>query len=421
MKESDVRVIVAHPGKQHSFRTAIGLEKNGLLENYVTSVYNKKYSITYYLEKLSKGDLKKKLHTRFCSIIPPKKVRQINELLVIITLFLNRFPKFQYITENWNYYVESFFYKKLMRFVRRKNPDALIVYNGSSNKHFSILKNCSTVKIMDMSIAKREYIHEILQKEINCTGISDIRKMHMSYWDPKMIKSDIEGCNDVDYFFVPSEFVKNSLLANGIPKEKIKKIPYGVDVDKFHYMPHQHKDGILRLLYVGNISYRKGSHRLLDAVSHMDNVELYLAGTYDANSPLYLNYTKFHFIKFLGFVTRDKLNTLYGKCDVFVLPSLCEGMAMVGLEAMAAGLPLLCTFNTGVNDVVENGKNGFVYKTDDNKKLSEYIMWFKNNKDQLPRMSEYARHTSLKYTWDIYYENLSKTVIECVKEKSEGK
>lgn len=415
--ENEIKIIVAHPGKQHSFRTATALEKKNLLEYYVTSVYNKKGSITHFLEKFSSGDLKKKLKTRFCRVIPDNKIVQINELFVIITLFLNRFPKIQYFTENWNYYVESLFYRKLMIFVKRTKPDALIIYNGSSNKHFSIIDNCATVKIMDMSIAKREYIHEILQNEVEKTGLEIIKKMHMSYWNPRMIKSDIEGCKYVDYFLVPSEFVKESLVQNGIPQRKIKKVPYGVDIKKFTFKLRHKTDNVLKLIYVGNVSYRKGSHRLLEVVSKIDGVELFLAGTYDCKSPLYINYAKLSHIHFLGFVTRDKLNDLYGKCDVFVLPSLCEGMAMVGLEAMATGLPLLCTHFTGVNDVVENGKNGFVYDADDNEKLKEYIEWFKDNQNLIPAMAEYSRQTSLKYTWDIYYENLANTVKECIKEK----
>lgn len=410
-------VIIAHPGKQHSFQTAIAMEKKGFLKYYVTSVYNKKGSLTRFLERHVNGDLKKKLKNRCCNILPDYKVKQINELLVVITLFLNRFPLVQYFTENWNYLVESLFYKRLMPFVKKVNPDALIIYNGSSKKHLSILSKTNIVTFMDMSIAKREYIHDILQNEINETGLNEIKKMHMSYWDSKMIKSDIEGCNMVDYFLVPSNFVKKSLVDNGVPTNKIIKVPYGVDIDKFTFIPRIKTDDILKLIYVGNISYRKGSHRLLNVVSKLKGVELYLAGTYDDNSFLYKDYKEFKHIHFLGFVTRDKLNELYNMCDVFVLPSLCEGMAMVGLEAMATGLPLICTFNTGVNDVVEDGVNGFVYKANDNDRLREKIVWFRENQDKIPTMAQNARTTSLNYSWEIYYKNVVEAVLKCIKEK----
>lgn len=411
------KVIIAHPGKQHSFQTAIAMEKKGFLKYYITSVYNKKGSVTNFLENHVNGDLKKKLKNRCCSLLPEEKIKQLNESLVIITLFLNRFPIVQYFTENWNYFVESLFYKRLMPFVKKENPDALIIYNGSSKKYLSNLCKTNIVKIMDMSIAKREYIHDILQNEIDATGITEIKKMHMSYWDSKMIKSDIEGCNLIDFFFVPSDFVRNSLIENGVSTKKIIKIPYGVDIEKFVYFPRNKNSKILKLIYVGNISYRKGSHRLLDVVSKLDNIELFLAGTYDKKSPLYYNYKDFKHIHFLGFVTRDKLNKLYNNCDVFVLPSLCEGMAMVGLEAMATGLPLICTFNTGVNDVVKDGINGFVYNANNNNELREKIIWFRDNQNKIPEMAKNARATSLNYSWQIYHENVAKAVVECIKNK----
>ena len=285
----NIKIIVSHPGKQHSFQTATAMERTGILQYYVTSVYNKRGSITSLISKIAKGDLKKKLSTRFCSSISENKVKQINEIFVVITLFLNRFPLLNYFTENWNFFVESLFYKKLMKFVKKESPDAIIIYNGSSNKHLKELDNTRIVKIMDMSIAKREYIHDILQKEIDETGLKEIRKMHMSYWDEKMIRNDKEGCNMVDYFLVPSHFVELSLLSNGISREKIKLVPYGVDIKMFSYKERKRKDDILRIIYVGNISYRKGSHRLLQVVSEIDGVELFLAGTYDKNSSLYTN------------------------------------------------------------------------------------------------------------------------------------
>ena len=133
----------------------------------------------------------------------------------------------------------------------------------------------------------------------------------MTYWDEKMIRNDKEGCNMVDYFLVPSHFVELSLLSNGISREKIKLVPYGVDIKMFSYKERKRKDDILRIIYVGNISYRKGSHRLLQVVSEIDGVELFLAGTYDKNSSLYTNYSGIKNIHFMGFIPRDKLNDLY--------------------------------------------------------------------------------------------------------------
>lgn len=412
-----MKVFAIHPGKQHSFQLATALKKKGILGKYITSVYNKPHSYTNLLLKFSKGDLKKKLEGRKCNDLDDQDVVQINELGVIFTLFLNKFPSFQKLAEYWNLYIESSFYKKVMKLVRKEQPDAIVIYNGYSNKHLDLIRDMNIIKIMDMSIAKREYIQQILQQEINETNLWQIKHAHFSYWNKHMLKNDINGCKQVDFFLVPSTFVKNSLIQNGINESQIKIVPYGVNIKQFTPTFPKKISTTLKLIYVGSVTYRKGMHRLLHTIKDLKNVELFLAGTYDKTSDLYQQYNGYSHIHFLGFVTRDKLNKLYNECNVFVLPSLCEGMAMVGLEAMACGLPLICTFYTGVNDVIENGINGFVYKVNEEQKLKEYIIWFQNNKDKIESMSRNARETALKYSWENYHQNVSNAIIECIKSK----
>ena len=67
--------------------------------------------------------------------------------------------------------------------------------------------------------------------------------------------------------------------------------------------------------------------------------------------------------------------------------------------------------------VIENGINGFVYNANKNDELKHHIIWFKNNMDKISEMSKCARETSLRYSWDIYQKNVSKAILECIKEK----
>jgi glycosyltransferase involved in cell wall biosynthesis len=411
-----MKVIVVHPGKQHSFELSKALIKKGFLDRYITSVYNRPKSFTRILLKFVKGNLYKKINGRKSSSIPDESVKQYNELGVIFTLFLNKFPRIQKIAENWNFYIESSFYKKTMKFIKNNRPDCVVIYNGYANKHIDIIKNLGVVKIMDMSIAKRDYIQQILQHEIDETGLSEIKDMHFSYWDEKMLMNDSQGCNGVDFFLVPSKFVKDSLLQSGIQESKIKMVPYGVNIQQFNPVENKKISGNLKLLFVGSITYRKGIHRLLNVIHKMPNVEVYLAGTYDKSSKIYLNYKDYENIHFLGFITRDILNDLYNECDVFVLPSFCEGMAMVGLEAMASGLPMICTSYSGVNDVVEDGVNGFVYTANQEDELKKHIIWFIENRNQLKKLSHNARNTALNYSWDQYHTRVADAIEVCIKE-----
>lgn len=409
-----MKVIIAHPGKQHSFQLATALSQANMLDKYVTTVYLKPHSITNFIFKYARGDLRKKMSTRKCEMLKNKEVKTFNELGVLITLFLNRLP-FHKISEYWNLIVESSFYKKLMKYVSKRSPNCLIIYNGYANKHLELLKGKEIVKIMDVSIAQRDYLRGVLQREIDATGIMQIKEDHFSYWNKKMVDNDQEGCKNIDFFLAPSQFVKNSLLSAGIKASQIKIVPYGVNVDQFKPKENKNYNGRLKLLYVGSVSYRKGMHRLLKVVSDDTESELLIAGGFNASSELFQKYRDCKNIHFLGFVTRDKLNQLYNECHVFVLPSLCEGMAMVGLEAMAAGLPIICSKNTGVNDVVENGLNGFVYDYDDEFSLKQYINFYKHNRDSVCKMAIEARKTALQYSWSNYHKRVVKVIQECIK------
>lgn len=411
-----IKVIVAHPGKQHSFQLATALTKAGILDKYVTTVYLKPKSLTSILLKLAKGDLGKKISTRKCETLKDNDVKTFNELGVIMTLFLKRLP-FHKISEYWNLFIESSFYRKLMKYALKRAPEAIVIYNGYAKKHLDMLSGKQIVKIMDVSIAQRDYLREVLQQEIEETGISQIKEDHFSYWNEVMVANDREGCNNIDYFLAPSQFVKNSLLAAGIKDWQIKIVPYGVNVSQF--TPKSNKDygGRLKLLYVGSVSYRKGMHRLLKIVAKSTDVDLFIAGGYNSASELYIEYKDAKNMHFLGFVTRDKLNALYNDCHVFVLPSLCEGMAMVGLEAMAAGLPIICSKNTGVNDVVVNGINGYVYNYNDEAALLQYINIFKQDRDSISRMATKARITALQYSWENYHKRVAKVIEECINER----
>lgn len=58
------KIIVAHPGKQHSFQTAIALKENGILFQYITTLYDKKFSLLYFLKFILRGKSLRKALSR---------------------------------------------------------------------------------------------------------------------------------------------------------------------------------------------------------------------------------------------------------------------------------------------------------------------------------------------------------------------
>ena len=93
---------------------------------------------------------------------------------------------------------------------------------------------------------------------------------------------------------------------------------------------------------------------------------------------------------------------LMASCDVLVLPSIVEGRALVQQEAMACGLPLLVTRNAGGEDLISEGKTGFLVPPSDPAALAKKMEWFLENMEELPAMSSAARAKAAELTWPAY-------------------
>ncbi len=97
---------------------------------------------------------------------------------------------------------------------------------------------------------------------------------------------------------------------------------------------------------------------------------------------------------------------LMRSCDVFVLPSLVEGRALVQQEAMASGLPLIATLNAGGDDLIVEGETGFLVPIRSPEALAEKISWCATHRERLSGMGIAAQKTAAELTWRGYGENV---------------
>ncbi len=404
--DKNYKVIVAHPGKQHSFQTAAGLKEAGMLYKYITTVYSKPGSLTYMVKNFLSGKTKQKAESRTSELLSNDDVLLLNEFKALITIFLSRIPKMHKLYLRWNEWNASNFYKKVMHYAKKHGVDAVIVYDGYSDKHFDLLFDTKIVRIMDVSIANRKYIRKIFDADIRDTGDSSIKAEQIEYWDESLLERDMKGVKSSEYFLAASQFVKNSLVSNGVEDSKIKIVPYGVDITRFTAKKAEknNPNAPLNLIFVGQPSYRKGMHHLLEAISKFDKdkVQLTICGQYSLESELYKKYHNLENVHFAGFVMNTQLREYYQSADAFILPSLGEGMAMVGLEAMACGLPIMCTEFSGINDLVDNYESGYIFESVSTESIVQGIEWAISNKEKLALMGERARKVAEIHTWDHY-------------------
>lgn len=216
-------------------------------------------------------------------------------------------------------------------------------------------------------ICDRGSSHICFQNEI----LKEEYRRYHSEWigiDSRILAKEEEEYEQANWISIPSQFCLDSFIAIGVPRHKLKKIPYGarlgrfsIDVSRSLIYP-QNRTHEFRVLFVGQAGVRKGFVDLLKAFRLFKHPcrRLTLIGSISTEAKELLDHFPLDNVEIVGIIPNDKLRQYYNKSSVFLLPSVEEGLAMVMGEAMACGLPVIATANTGADDLFTNGQEGFI-------------------------------------------------------------
>lgn len=205
-----------------------------------------------------------------------------------------------------------------------------------------------------------------------------------------------------DLVLAPSDFVRRAILELGCAPEKIKLVPYGLSLSKYSEAPNT-KVG--QVLFVGTVGLRKGAQYLAAAARtlgqrHRD-ITVRVVGPVPekvATHPVFAGPT------YVGQVPRSTVFAEYRQADVFVLPTICEGCALVHLEAMAAGVPVITTPNCG--SVVRDGVDGYIVPVRDSDAIAERVERIVFDRQLRAEMSANARARAQQFSIECYGERL---------------
>jgi len=203
---------------------------------------------------------------------------------------------------------------------------------------------------------------------------------------------------------VGGTYARDTLVAEGIDTAKIRVNPYGVEWGRFESGSAIESPSArpLRFLFAGSVSARKGVPVLLDAWRKIAprDAELWLAGHVGKReSSLIPALPGLHV---MGHVPNAEMARLYAQCDVFVLPSLFEGFGLVILEALAAGLPVIATPHTGAVDAVTQASLGQVVEAGSVEALAEAMRRYMETPPTRSLVKSAARALRDVYSWDAY-------------------
>lgn len=213
-----------------------------------------------------------------------------------------------------------------------------------------------------------------------------------------------------------------ALALNTAPELSVGVIYNGIDTDEFAPLDRSNRSG-LTVLCVARLIQRKGIDHLIRAfpavVKAAPNARLVIAGEGNMEAELKGLASELGIadrIVFRGYVRHDDLPELYRDADVFVLPSLWEGMSNTLLEAISAGLPVVVTDTGGTAELIRD--NGMVVPKEDSEAISEAVIRLLGDNGLRDGMGSRSREIALEFSWQkvaeqymVYYEKCARKVL----------
>ncbi len=326
--------------------------------------------------------------------------------------FIGRTPVLRRLRD-WQGVLES---SAFDQFVARSMPKADIFQGalGQCSQSLSAARAKGAVTVLDVTTT---HIDDFYEHQVRECAKFGVRTPH----NERIRNQILDEYRKADLIRVMSEHARTTFLRRGFDPGRVFVMPPPIEAAEFPQA--EFRESTFRVSFVGLIEPWKGFHYLIDAFRSLNlpDSELVLWGSSGAR-PIaeYLNrqMAALPSLKVRGGSVRSiGYGEVYGKSSVLVHPSLTDGFGYVVAEAMASGIPVIVTRNTGAADAVIDGYNGYIVEAGDASALAERIRHLALNRHLLTEMGAAARKTALEMTIDRFrapfLEHLKQRNVSC--------
>jgi starch synthase len=459
VNQRPLRVLLVHPGTQHAPRLAAELEKCGLLWRFWTGVASPKERGNF---ERSHFDILKNRNRRRVVDVPKERLRTI-AWVEMLALVLARLPVNREKLWHWR----NGLFQKLVPQAEIEASDVVVGFDTSAWIIGERAKRAGKKFLLDQSVghslSRARAVREargdetmwpeafvsrtdvVKKAEAQEHALADIVVVASSFSKRTLVENGVaEEKIRVLPYGVGGEFIAAG--AAKIRSTRLEARGEGTRIADFDRDSFDILKSVLpatsysrpvrklfRFVYAGYLTKRKGIGVLMKAWgalrAHFDRdkfeilkkVERYEARAEDLRltdlKPQTAALAELRLVGggeqplplppgvvCLGQTPREALLREMSEADVFVFPSLFEGFALVILEAMAAGLPVITTPNTAGPDLIEDGKEGFVVPAGDENALREAMESLLHNPERARAMGRAAHEKAKEYTWEKYGE-----------------
>ncbi len=402
------RVLISHPTGNQNVRNALRalVELEMLAEFWTTVAWNPKSMWNWLLP----ARLRDMLARRVYADAPQEMVKCV-PWREIVRLGVRSSPLESLLCSGERPFSVNSMYRQFDARVARRLPktgaDAVYAYENGALKTFREARRLGIRTLFELPSSHWYWKDKLLAEEgaLNPEFAMLLPNQEESVrqreWkDEELLRADV--------VFVPSEHVRRT-LDGVVPFDKIRIITYGAPQVRLRKQDHHTANQPLKVLFVGALSQLKGIKYLLDAIDQLGSqVELTLVGRrMSANQRVDEACSKWRWFKSLP---HSEVLDVMEQSDVLVLPSLAEGCALVVLEALACGLPVIVSPNTGSLEFVREGCEGFVVPIRSADSIADRLNTLRDDREMLAYMSRNAQATAARKSWENYRENWAEAV-----------
>lgn len=300
--------------------------------------------------------------------------------------------------------------RRYLRLLRNSKRCVFHVRSGAG--HGGAIRLAKKLKIpvlVDHSIVHPAFLDRHLRSEYEKNGAVFKMSAKSRFWE--MITED---CEQADCVLVNSKFVKRTFVEQGFDPDKVHVAYLGVRRDFLGLRnsaigDDRHRP--LRLLFTGGFGFRKGAEYILEALRILKGradceFEMDVVGSYSESLGLIEKYHDFDLpITFHGPVPQDDLKRFLSQSDIYIFPSLAEGCASSGMEAMAAGLCVIATEESGLP--ITDGQTGCVVAAKNAGAIVCKVIELNADREDIDRIGRNAMELiRSNYSWEKYAENV---------------
>jgi glycosyltransferase involved in cell wall biosynthesis len=385
--------VICFAGPRDRYQSALALQEHQALEALVTEAYFSKF--------WSQTGLCGKNFHRFAKVrhhpeIPATKA--VRSLPAFVRTLQARFDRRK---DSPHFAVADRLLSERAGQVALARRAPLIAYSYYADAAFRRMEGSGLPRVLFQVHPNGKYLRELFQKEIEKVPEAKASLMEETEMSPLFAHND-ETFAMADAVICASSFTRHSLAAAG-SKAPAHVVGYGVDLELFSARTAAPVAKPLTVGFVGALSQRKGARYLLGALAALPKgaAKLILYTRAPVDRDLLRGFEDVD-LEVRGGLSDVQLAADLKQCDLVALPSIAEGFGLVILEAMACGVPVLCTTSTGGADFITHRQNGLLIEPGSTAAIEQELVWALAHRDELFQMGQAARREAERHTWAEY-------------------